>query len=871
MNHQPSPPRSSSPTSFAHQLTVELGPVIDSLKAVGIQRPIILEDALTASESLHRLRHTVIDNDRPREAKDVFRHLHGFQLLLEMTQWMAELYDTHNLSREERKSLLTLYKDVLAVLAEGLRAHSGNRRYFAKRIAGGGVALLEKSLMTLAKKLARDQESSADTEQLYGSVLAAALCQETVCNFFTVLATRFQADRGALSTTTMRNAVDQSLGTTETVEVPELLGPFLRVWLFQSSLTSGYDIQRLVLPACLNQLASHSRRNTLALHSTGILSSILPVLFSRDRADDEKTLYQDLAKVLCAEGVTCLDDAVDLYRQAYDCPQVLRFLLNALRSSKQPPCIHFDMLAYGYSSVELSTLGRPFPPTASAGYTLAVWARFDHFDPNSHTTIFGAFDVSQTCFVLAYLEKDTRNFILQTSINGPRPSVRFKSVVFEPGRWYHLCMTHRRARAAASSRASLFVDGEFVEQLKIEYPNVPAGRLPHKSPRVQAFFGTPQDLAVRLGKGVATSRWSLANAMLFEDIFSDDMISVFYNLGPRYHGNYQDCLGSFQTYGASAALNLRNESLHPGKEEHSDIVTAVRQKASTLVSESSILINISPTTVFDDDDDNNIDEHQLIKSLSKQAAKNLQQLTKAGSNAIAINGAVPAINDALTRSQGVAVLTGDPVISVPQALDDASWRIGGCAAVHLGMVQAAATAAGTILAVEILFEAVQGSWRNSEAMERENGYGILASLLRDKLGFPQGPTISVSRSSTVCSDNNERSSLAIDLLRLILEFVGYDFENPPRSIITNPLAYRVLLVDLDIWRFGEPSLLQMYYSQFSTFAADSQNRRFNAKRLSRMRKLSPSPLHTSTLTMFARRKQKVARCPERGRVHRGVS
>src|SRR2546430_9557139 len=30
-------------------------------------------------------------------------------------------------------------------------------------------------------------------------------------------------------------------------------------------------------------------------------------------------------------------------------------------------------------------------------------------------SLFGAFDASQTCFVLAYLEKDTQNFILQTS------------------------------------------------------------------------------------------------------------------------------------------------------------------------------------------------------------------------------------------------------------------------------------------------------------------------------------------------------------------------------------------------------------------------------------------------------------------------
>jgi hypothetical protein len=76
----------------------------------------------------------------------------------------------------------------------------------------------------------------------------------------------------------------------------------------------------------------------------------------------------------------------------------------------------------------------------------------------------------------------------------------------------------------------------------------------------------------------------------------------------------------------------------------------------------------------------------------------------------------------------------------------------------------------------------------------------------------------------------------LDLLRLTLGFVGYDFETPSRSIITNPLAYRVLLVDMDVWRFGESQVIVLYYSQFRTFAADSNYRRFNARRLSRMRK-----------------------------------
>ncbi|KAL1984031.1 hypothetical protein VTN96DRAFT_9628 [Rasamsonia emersonii] len=831
------PRRSSTPpsSSTSERLVTELTPVLGALKEICVQHPIVLEHALAATESLLRLRHTLIDSDRPREAKDAFRNLDGFQTLLDLVRRLAELYDPRSLSKEERKSLLVLFKDVLAILAECLKDHPGNRRFFAKRIAGGGTASLEETLMLLAGKLDDGDTKATDTEQLYGGVLAAALSQETVSDLFTALSTKFSSDSDKLSPSTIRASVDQLLGTAETVENPEFLGPFLRTWLSQSSRGTHHDVQRLAIPACLCQLASQSRRNVLALHATGMLSSILPVLFSNDRSDDEKALYRELAEFLCLEGVNNLHDAVDLYRRAYDCPQASRFLLNAIRSSKGPPFIHFDMSSHGYSSVELSTLGRPFPPTASAGYTLAVWARFDRFDPKSHTTIFGAFDPSQTCFVLAYLEKDTRNFILQTSITGPRPSVRFKSVVFEPDRWYHICVIHRRARGTLPARASLFVDGEFVEQLKIEYPNTPVARSLHKPPRVQAFFGTPQDLAVRLGKGVSSSRWSLANAILFEDTVSDDMVAVFYHLGPRYHGNFQDCLGSFQTYKASAALNLRNESLHPGKEEHSDIVTAIRQKASALLPESSFLINLSPTTVLDDDDNNNVDESQLIKSLSRQAAKNLHQLTKAGGNAIAINGAIPAVNDALTRSHGVAVLTGDPVVSVPQSLDDASWRIGGCAAVHLSMLQAASTAESTILAVEILFEAIQDSWRNSEAMERDNGYGILALLLREKLGFPQGVQSGTSKTSTVCSDNRERSELAIDLLRLILTFVGYNFENPTTSMITNPLAYRVLLVDLDIWRFGELSLLQMYYSQFSTFATESQHRRFNAKRLSRMR------------------------------------
>lgn len=825
----PLPP--PSPSGSTERLAEELAPTLNQLKSLTAGNALTLSQTLTATEPLLRLRHTFIDDARPRTAKDAFRHLQGFQTLLDFADQLAELYDPDTLSKEDRKSLLGVYKDVLGVLAEGLKEHFGNKRYFARRIAGGGTASLERTLVVLIGKIG---DIEADSQQLYGAILAAALCQEAVAGIFVTLNGKLLQNKELSSPKDIRAAVDQSMGSAETVEVAELLGSLLRVWV-SHSVTPGNDSLRLALPACLCQLASQSRRNVVALHATGMLTSILPLLFDDGRSDTERALYQDLARYLSVQGMSSLDDAVELYRRAHSSPQVLEFLLSALKLSKEPPSIQFDLSLHGFCSVEFATLGRPFPPSASAGYTLSTWVRFDEFDSNTHTTIFGAFDASQTCFILAYLEKDTRNFILQTAIRGPRPSVRFKSARFEPNRWYHICLIHRRPKPTSSSKASLFIDGEFAEQLKIDYPSVPTSNHPNRPPRIQAFFGTPQDLAMRLGKGVSTSRWSLANGILFDEAFSDDLVSVFYNLGPRYYGNFQDCLGSFQTYKASATLNLRNEHLHPGKEESSDIVTAIRRRASTLVRESSILINVSPVAVLDDDDSNNVDESQLIKCLSRQAAKSLQQLTKAGGNAVAVNGATPAINDGLTQPQGVGILTGDPVVEVPRSLDDASWCLGGCAPVHLSLVQAADTAENTRMAVEALYEAVRDNWRNSEAMERENGYGILAVQLREKLGYQFGSSTAPNKTSVVVSDA-EQSSLTLELLRLTLAFVGYDFDRPNYSIITNPLAYRVLLVDMDVWRFGEKPVLDLYYSQFRTFATESNYRRFNARRLGRMRK-----------------------------------
>ena len=275
--------------------------------------------------------------------------------------------------------------------------------------------------------------------------------------------------------------------------------------------------------------------------------------------------------------------------------------------------------------------------------------------------------------------------------------------------------------------------------------------------------------------------------------------------------------------------------LHPGKEERSDIVAAIRAPASHLMSESKIILSFSPSSVMDDDDRNSIDESQLIRSLSRESAKTLHKYTRMHSTPIIINAAVPSVNDALSQARGFGRLSGDPVVVVPQALDDAIWRVGGCVAVGLKLVQSAQTLESMLRAVNILLEAVGGNWRNCEAMEQRNGFAVLAEVLRQKIGFNMGGLVARNASSLDVTQE-ECEVFVLQLLRIILRFVGYDEQQPTESLIINPLAYRVLLVDLEIWRRATSlETHKLYYTQFVHFARGSKHHHYNAKRFHRIR------------------------------------
>ena len=839
-------------------------------------------DLATLIGQVKNLWQHLIASPTPTRAKDDFRRLHGFQILVEALRAFSGFYHPVNRIQKDKAHLFELLEIVLGVLAQTFREHHGNRRFFKTRVDGGGWAALEQAIASIG--IGGGESDVWSDAQLFGRLLAFALDDKRFKGLCLNAASRqpsANVESGTTSTSEDNKKVfglcENNFASTETMtesslndeEIITHVESKLQEILRESALLSNADIIPIIIdfwktipreagkpvnPAALvviltlTKISSISNHNRRALHSTGILSTLLPLAFTSDSpmAAPESRWVEMLCGTLMTFGVTTLNDAQ--YLVSSKSSKAAEFLLRAMKTSHSPAYVQFDLCLHGFASIELPTLGRSFPPPSTvAGYTFTAWVYVDQFDPSCHTTIFGAFDSTQTCFVLAYLERDTHNFILQTSVTSSRPSVRFRSTEFRERQWYHIAIVHKRPRTMSSSKAVLYVDGEFAEQAKCQYPTPPplaTGSAESfasftsstgKTNPVQAFLGTPQDLSTRLGRGVVFSRWSLASAHLFEDALSDDLIAVYYRLGPRYNGNFQDCLGSFQTYEASAALGMRNELMHPGKDENSDIISAIREKASILVPESRILLSILPTAVLGDEDRHKSSESQLLRGLNRTAASNLYQLTNKLGTALAINSAIPCINEALVRVQGTAVLTGDPVVIIPQPLDDTLWRLGGFTAIALKLIEDAITKKDIVRAVEILFESIKGSWRNSEAMERENGYTILGALIRGKVG---AGTVLATKGALELSlmTSEERDQLGFQLLSLVLEFVGYNHEIPEESFIINPLAYRILLVDFDMWRKAAIITQRLYYKQFITFGVNSKFHQFNSRRLFRMRK-----------------------------------
>ncbi|KAI1379000.1 beach-domain-containing protein [Hypoxylon crocopeplum] len=844
----------------------------------------------------------------PSSVQDDFRHLHGFHRSFDVLRSFSGFYNLQKREGSEKKSFFDLLNAVFGVLAAAFRGHPGNRRYFRTRVEGGGWDALEQIIASIG--LGGSDSDLWTSCQLFGKLFALSLNDAAMdrlcCSVILedtspwVLVPPSESGVGEDGTksedheisrlgdqmTAIDAAIKKTVSPKSTLQNPEVVRTIVDFWesLPRDKKAPEHMTSLLVLKI-LSSIIEASNSNLSLVHEAGVLSRFLKLAFDSNSplSDAEREIILALCRSLIPFGVNRLVDAQELLLN----PSLSSsdFCLDVMQKYASPPFIQFDLSQQGHSSIELPSLGRPFPPQSSGGYTFAVWVRVDEFDPRSHTTLFGAFDSTQTCFLLAYLEKDTRNFILQTSVTSHRPSVRFRTFTFKEGRWYHVAIVHRRPKTMSPSKASLYVNGEFVEQIKASYPASPPlsggstesfasfTSTSTKTMPVQAFLGTPRELSSHLGTGLIRSKWSLGTAHLFDDVLSDDFLSVPSRLGTHYQGNFQDCLGGFQTYKASAALGLRNDLVSTGKDD-SDIMKLIRDKASHVIPEHKILLSIMPSSIFREKE--RFGESQLFRALSRGPAHTLVQMVLKNGTGIAINTALPSINDALLRSNGVAVLTGNPIVAIPQFFDDALWQLAGFTPLALKLVERASSPETLVRAVEMVFRCINSSWRNSEAMEKDGGYAILGILLKAKLGFTS--TASETLTEKLVLENTDKDKLCLQLLSLALGFIGYKHRDPLESVIINPLAYRILLVDFDGWRRCGPLVQELYYKQFVSFAVMSKYHQYNNRRLLRMRivkrlldAVKSEPLLENVLPFYMSAIKNLVKCNYNTEVHQSLA
>lgn len=839
-------------------------------------------DADELVKHISRIRQHLAAAAPPSSVQDDFRHLRGFHRIFEVLRAYSGFYNPQKRNEQEKKSLFSLLDAVLGVLSAAFRGHPGNRRYFRTRVERGGWEALEQSIASIG--LGGSDLDFWTSGQLFGKLLAFALndpALDQLCSTATLHNIDVQLDDVSSSydvlpreissednegkaldpVSQVQKAVNEVVGSKSTLQNPEVIRTIVDFWV---SMPRGKDtnnglISVLVLQV-LEAIVNVSEYNLSLVHESGISSRLMQLAFDQDSFldDAESAIVLRVCKRLMVLGVGRLADAQALLTSSSI--STADFCLEMVQKNQNPPFIQFDLSLHGHSSIDVPNLGRSFPPQSSAGYTFSAWVRVDKFDPKSHTTIFGVFDVTQTCFLLIYLEKDSRNFILQTSVKSQRPSVRFKSFTFEEGQWYHIALVHRRPKTMTPSKASLYVNGEFVEQIRAPYPSPPPpmnsstesfASFTSSSARthpVLAFIGTPKELATYLGHGLITTKISIASMHLFEEALSDELLAVASRLGPRYQGNFQDCLGSFQTYEASAALGLRNDMIAAGKDGSSDILKVIRDKAGYVLPEQRLLLSMMPSSIFREKDP--LGDSQLFRALSRGPANTLVQMTLKNGIGVAINTAQPSVNDALMRANGVSVLTGEPIIAVPQYLDDTMWRLGGFTPIALKLIERASSSESLLQAVELVFRCANSSWRNSEALERDGGYAIIGIILKTKLGMNTPSAGNDKITEKLSLESIEKDKLCFQLLSLLLEFVGYTHNDPLESVITNPLAYRILLIDFDGWRKCAPIIQELYYKQFVTFAVMSKYHQYNNRRLLRMRKWQKYPWKFSILTQY---------------------
>ncbi|KAG0255863.1 hypothetical protein DFQ27_006020 [Actinomortierella ambigua] len=769
------------------------------------------------------------------DLKDAFREGGGYVSIVSLLIRLEDAYETIDRfdkinmpKRRQRRDPLTderiptkedmmaMFTKVFSVLSESMRDRPGNSRYFEEHIGFSSLAD--------ALQLTGVFGPNGDAPHMFGVLFAFAVQDSSVEQIFT------QAE--------------------EVEETPEMVARWLNspriciqhphvvlgIWKLCMSLR-GQDALAYCVLMSLFALSCANRRNQVLMGQTELLDELLRVLFELSqpqieliedstesqqqqeeaREDEAKQMQKDimsrLSKRLIEMGMSSfgfrylMEKFSETKTLSFgETSGLLDMLLHGVTHSRWPSFVQFD----GNNRLELRSLGNhQFPPTT--GYTFLVWLCIESFDDAMPVQVLEISDEEQRCYLSVQIESDSHKLVVEVSHNH---SVSF-NFAFEVGRWYHLALVHAKPKLTIHGGSlSVYIDGILGDRVKCSYLSSPIGE-------VKAYLGRHQKPKLNGRKEGSTLSWNMGPAYLVSDALDVQIMDVLYNLSPRYHGNFQDSLGKFQTYETSTALNInleaarRRASSSRSHDEQVALMNAIRGTIGNSIPEDKIIFAFSGSNLLDAADT------RTVWTLAGQQQPHQSPFSDQFSR-ILFNSAIPRIHRGINPLSSIGVLVGSPLIAAPRGLDDSIWKVGGCV-VALRIVESAKDTATLEKAVLLLDQLIRCSWRNSEDMERIFGYEILGYILKQK-----------------------KPLFSLEMMNTLLSMVGMDLEYPDDSVITNSFAFRHLMLDMDIWRKTDIEIQLMHLEQFKIFLQHSNKSSLNVKRLSTMHvvKKMLAPLRT---------------------------
>ncbi|KAG0346054.1 hypothetical protein BG004_002567, partial [Podila humilis] len=756
------------------------------------------------------------------ELKDVFREGGGYVSIVSLLIRLEDAYavidkfEHQNLPKRRQRrdpqtderiptkaDMLELFTKVFSVLSESMRDHPGNNSYFEEHIGFGSLAD--------ALRLTGVFGPQGDAASMLGILFAFAVQNESVLNIFN-----------------NPDEVDQT---------PEMVAKWLNspkicvqnphvvlgIWRICMNL-QGQETLAFCGMMSLFALSCANRRNQVLMGQTGLLDELLRVLFDstptqltvkngedNSLTDDNSTMRDIMARLskrliemgMSSVGFRYLMEKFSATKEISfgECSGLLDMLLHGVTHSRWPSFVQFD----GYSRLDLRSLGNhSFPPTS--GYTFLAWLCIESFDDELAIQILEISDEDQRCFLSVEIEAETHKLVVSVSHHH---SVSF-NFAFEIGRWYHLALVHAKPKLTIPGGSlSVYIDGILGDKIKCGYLSSPSGE-------VKGYLGRHQKPKMTAKREGSTLSWNLGPCYLVDEPLDVQIMDVLYNLSPRYHGNFQDSLGKFQTYETSTALNINLEAARrrssPSSRNHEEqvaLMNAIRGTIGNSIPEDKLVFAFSGGNLLDSADTRTVG--------SMAGIQQKDQFCK-----ILFNSAIPRIHRGINPLSAIGILVGNPLVAAPRGLDDSIWKVGGCV-VALRIVESAKDTATLEKAVLLLDQLIRCSWRNSEDMERIFGYEILGYILKQK-----------------------KALFSVDMMNTLLSVVGMDLEYPDDSVITNSFAFRHLMLDLDIWRKTDIEIQLLHLEQFKIFLQHSHKSSLNVKRLSTMHvvKKMLAPLRT---------------------------